>query len=91
MYLKNPKNSDTKIAVSNLKFEQCDFITEKMRPKDADRMANSVDPDQTAPQGAARSWDQTAPQGAVRSGSTLILNSSANSVNQTSDVTRWIS
>ena len=26
-----------------------------MRPKDADRIANSVDPDQTAPQGAVRS------------------------------------
>ena len=33
-----------------------------MHPKDADEMANSVDPDQTAP---------TAPLGAVWSGSTM--------------------
>ena len=38
-----------------------------MGPNDADEMANSVDPDQTAPQGMANSVDpdQTAPLGAV--------------------------
>ena len=46
-----------------------------MSPNDADRMANSVDPDQTAPLGAVWSGsalftpDQTAPLGAVWSGS----------------------
>ena len=40
------KYSETrKIAVIILKFEQ----SRVMRPKDADGMANSVDPDQTAP------------------------------------------
>ena len=44
-----------------------------MGPNDADEMANSVDPDQTAPQGMANSVDpdQTAPLGAVWSGSAL--------------------
>ena len=45
-----------------------------MCPKGADGMANSVDPDQTAPLGAVWSSvdpDQTAPLGAVWSGSTL--------------------
>ena len=44
-----------------------------MPPKDADRLANSVDPDQTAPLGAVWSVDpdQTAPLGAVWSGSAL--------------------
>ena len=37
-----------------------------MNPNDADGMANSVDPDQTAPR-----TDQTAPLGAVWSGSAL--------------------
>ena len=42
-------------------------------------MANSVDPDQTAPLGNSVDPDQTAPLGAVCSGSTLfvsVLNSS---------------
>ena len=48
-YQKTPKNSDTqKFVVITLKFEQGGFTV--MNPKDADRMANSVDPDQTAPQ-----------------------------------------
>ena len=51
-----------------------------MSPNDADGMANSVDPDQTAPVGAVWSEsalfasvdpDQTAPVGAVWSGSAL--------------------
>ena len=41
-----------------------------MSPNDADGMANSVDPDQTAPLGAVWSG-QTAPLGAVWSGSAL--------------------
>ena len=36
------------MAVIILKFEQS-VLTYVMHPKDADRMANSVDPDQTAP------------------------------------------
>ena len=36
-----------KIAVIILKFERCGFTT-VMHPKDADRMTNSVDPEQTA-------------------------------------------
>ena len=40
-----------KFAVSTLKFEHFDHHR-MMTPKDADRMANSVDPDQTAPRGA---------------------------------------
>ena len=48
-----------------------------MRPKDADGMANSVDPDQTAPVGAVYRSSlicvdpDEAPLGAVWSGSTL--------------------
>ena len=49
-----------------------------MRQKDAECIANSVDPDQTAPLGAVWSGfansvdpDQTAPLGAVWSGSAL--------------------
>ena len=38
-----------KIAVIILKFEQCGRRV--MSPKGADGMANSVDPDQTAPRG----------------------------------------
>ena len=37
-----------KFAVIILKVEQFGFTTRVMRPKDADRMANSVNPDQTA-------------------------------------------
>ena len=45
------KNSDIwKIAVIILKFEQSGFTV--MCPKDADGIANSLDPDQTAPIGA---------------------------------------
>ena len=40
-----------------------------MSPNDADGMANSADPDQTAPNSADP--DQTAPLGAVWSGSAL--------------------
>ena len=44
------KNSDTQtIAVIILNVEQCGFYYRSIHSKDADRMANSVDPDQTAP------------------------------------------
>ena len=47
-YRKNPKNSDTrKIAVIILKLEQYHFYNRVMGPKDANRIANSVDPDQS--------------------------------------------
>ena len=42
-----------------------------MHPKDAERIANSVDPDQTALIANSVDPDQTAPVGAVWSGSTL--------------------
>ena len=49
---KIPKYPDTgKIAVIILQFEQCVYHR-VMSQKDADGMANSVDPDQTAPLGA---------------------------------------
>ena len=52
-YRKIPKYSDTQnIAVIILKFEQCGSTIELGSQKDADRMANSVDSDQTAPLGA---------------------------------------
>ena len=38
-----------KIAAIILKFERCGSYHRIMSPKDADEMANSVDPDQTAP------------------------------------------
>ena len=45
-YRKTPKNSDTrKFVVITLKVEQCGI----MRPKDAEGIAKSVDPDQTVP------------------------------------------
>ena len=49
LYRKSPKFSDTQnIAVITLKFKQ----SREMPRKDADRIANSEDPDQTAPLGA---------------------------------------
>ena len=55
---KSPKYSDTQnIAVIILKFEQCGSTTKLGVQKNADRMANSVDPDQTAPLGAV--WSGT--------------------------------
>ena len=53
-----------KFVVLTLNFELCDSTIE-MSPNDADGMANSVDPDQTAPLGA--------PLGAVWSGSALFV------------------
>ena len=50
IYRKNPKISDTrKFAVITLKVEQDDFSFRVMHPKDVEGIANSVDPDQTAP------------------------------------------
>ena len=51
-YRKILKNSDTrKFAVIILKVEQGGFTVRIMCPKDAEGIANSVDPDQTAPLG----------------------------------------
>ena len=56
IYRKTPKNSDIReIAVINLKFQQGALYRRVKRPKDADGIANRVDPDQTAPLGAG-SW-----------------------------------
>ena len=46
MYRKTPKNSDTQNILIILNFDQHGFSIE-----DADGIANSVDPDQTAPLG----------------------------------------
>ena len=43
------KQNAEKNPVTVLKFEHCGFTVLLMGPKDADRMANSSDPDQTAP------------------------------------------
>ena len=54
-YCKNPKNSDTRKKcckypeIGTVSFYHIRVV---MDPKDTDRMANSVDPDQTAPLGA---------------------------------------
>ena len=49
-YSKFPKYSDTqKNVVITLKFELCGSTIRVMNPNYADGMANSVDPDQTAP------------------------------------------
>ena len=51
-YRKNPKNSDTqKTAVIILNIRTESFYYRWIGPKDVDRIANSVDPDQTAPLG----------------------------------------
>ena len=50
IYHKNPKISDTlKLIVITLKVEQDGFSLRVMHPKDAEGIANSVDPDQTTP------------------------------------------
>ena len=52
-YRKTPKISDTwKFAVITLKVEQDGFTLRVIHPKDAEGIANSVDPDQTALLGA---------------------------------------
>ena len=53
VYRKNPETSDTRKKCC--KYPETGtvlFYYRVMGPKDADRMANSVDPDQTAPRGA---------------------------------------
>ena len=56
---KNTKSSDIrKIAVIILKLEQYHFYYRVMGRKDADGIANSVDPDQTAPR-SSLSWVYT--------------------------------
>ena len=58
-YCKIPKFSDTwKIWSNPHKFEQKRLYHRVMCPKGADGMANSVDPDQTAPLGAV--WSGSA-------------------------------
>ena len=48
-YRKNSKIWDTSTnAIIVLKIEKLDVTLQLMHPKDADGMANSVDPDQTA-------------------------------------------
>ena len=70
VYHKFPKYSHTqKICCNHSKIWNMWLYHRVMCPNDADGMANSVDPDQTAPLGAV--WDQTAPLGAVWSGSAL--------------------
>ena len=66
-YRKVPKYSDTrKICYNPPKVRTKWFYHRVKRPKDAHGMANSVDPDQTAPLGAnSVDPDQTAPLGAV--------------------------
>ena len=67
-YRKFPKYSDTQnIGCNHSKIWTMWLYHRVMSPNDADGMANSVDPDQTAPLGP----DQTAPLGAVWSGSAL--------------------
>ena len=52
-YCKNPKILDTqKFIVITLKVEQDGVFLRVMHPKDSEGIANSVDPDQTAPLGA---------------------------------------
>ena len=53
IYRKNLKISDTwKSCCYHPKIGIVSFYNRVMSPKDADRMANSVDPDQTAPVGS---------------------------------------
>ena len=53
IYRKSPKFLDTKnVAETTPNFKQKDLFIEKLCPKGVDGMANSVDPDQTAPLGA---------------------------------------
>ena len=53
MYRKFPKYSDTpKICCNHSKILTMWLYHRVMSPNDADGMANSVDPDQTAPLGA---------------------------------------
>ena len=57
-YRKNPKNSDTPKNCSNYpKIRIESFYCRRIGPKDVDRIANSVDTDQTAPLGAV--WSGT--------------------------------
>ena len=57
MYCNNPKNSDTqKICCNHPKIWIRWIYRRVMHPKDAEGIANCVDPDQTAPRS-----DQTAP------------------------------
>ena len=58
-YRKHTKNSDTqKSCCNHPKIWTRWFYCKVMHPKDAERLANSVDPDQTAPLGAV--WSGSA-------------------------------
>ena len=52
-YHKSPKFSDTQnVCCNQPKIQTKKFFHKRMNPKFADRKANSVDPDHTAPLGA---------------------------------------
>ena len=80
-YCKFPKYSDTqRICCNHSKIWTMWLYHNVMSPNDADGMANSVDPDQTAPLSGSALFvsvdtDQTAPLGAVWSGSALFVQS----------------
>ena len=57
-YRKFPKYSDTQICCNHSKIWTTWLYHVVMSPKDADGMANSADPDQTAPLGAV--WSGSA-------------------------------
>ena len=58
-FRKIPENSDTqKFAVITLKVDQDGFYLRVMHTKDAEEIANSINPDQTAPLGAV--WSGSA-------------------------------
>ena len=72
MYRKIPKNSDTrKICCNHPKISTRWHYHRVICPKDADRMANRVDPDQTARLGGVDHCGCRIKLGAVWSGSTL--------------------
>ena len=71
-YRKFPKYSDTqRICCTHSLIWTMWLYHRVMSPNDADRMANSVDPDQTAPLGAVWSGSALFALGAVWSGSAL--------------------
>ena len=73
MYRNDPKFSDThKICCNHPQIWTIGLYHRVISPNDTDGMANSVNPDQTAPLGAnSVDPDQTAPLGAVWPGSAL--------------------
>ena len=51
-YCKNPTNSNTRKIANYSKTGTVSFYYRVMGPKDADRMTNNIDPDQTASLGS---------------------------------------